>query len=52
MFRIVQRGSQYFVLQDEHVTRAGPYGALSQAQLAAAWLDTRASRTGAHNVKS
>jgi hypothetical protein len=52
MFRIIQRGSQYFVLQDEHVTRAGPYGALRQAQLAAAWLNMRASRTVAPSAKA
>jgi hypothetical protein len=33
MFRVTQRGSQYFVLQDDHITRAGPYAALRQVQL-------------------
>jgi hypothetical protein len=51
MFRVIQQGSQYFVRQDEHVTRAGPYEALCQAQLAAAWLSMRASRPVAPSAK-
>jgi hypothetical protein len=41
MFRVIQRGSEYFVVQGEDVTRAGPYDALRPAQVAAAWLDLR-----------
>jgi hypothetical protein len=38
MFQVVMRGSQYFVVKDQTVTRAGPYDALVPAQVAAAWL--------------
>jgi hypothetical protein len=44
MFPVVIRGSQYFVVKDGGVTRAGPYEALLPAEVAAAWLNLRASQ--------
>jgi hypothetical protein len=44
MFRVIMRGSQYFVIRDDNITRAGPYGDLMPAELAAAWLNLKAAR--------
>jgi hypothetical protein len=43
MFRVVLRGSQYFVVNDQDITRAGPYDAQLPAQVAAAWMNLRKS---------
>jgi len=44
MFRVVTKGNLYFVVDDVHITRAGPYDAMPPAALAAAWLNLKVSR--------
>jgi hypothetical protein len=45
MFRIVARRNLHFVVNEDKITRAGPYDALRAAQVAGAWLNLRASRS-------